>query len=109
MNKLVIDLPDTVGKQLQQHHISEQELTNLITHFLELYLSRPELLRDLLTVFEPVNQLESPVLKLKTPDKVANSSSTTPPRPRFGSGKHLNIVMSDDFDEPLEDFAAYMS
>ena len=26
-------------------------------------------------------------------------------RPRFGSGKHLNITMSDDFDEPLEDFA----
>ena len=29
-------------------------------------------------------------------------------QPRFGSGKHLGIVMSDDFDEPLEDFAEYM-
>jgi antitoxin (DNA-binding transcriptional repressor) of toxin-antitoxin stability system len=28
-------------------------------------------------------------------------------RPRFGSGKHLDIVMSDDFDEP-PDFAEYM-
>jgi hypothetical protein len=29
-------------------------------------------------------------------------------RPRFGSGKHLNITMSEDFDEPLVDFAEYM-
>ena len=29
-------------------------------------------------------------------------------QPRFGSGKHLGIIMSDDFDEPLEDFAEYM-
>jgi len=28
-------------------------------------------------------------------------------QPRFGSGKHLGIVMSDDFDEP-PDFAEYM-
>ena len=28
--------------------------------------------------------------------------------PKAGSAKHLNIVMSDDFDEPLEDFAEYM-
>jgi antitoxin (DNA-binding transcriptional repressor) of toxin-antitoxin stability system len=29
------------------------------------------------------------------------------PRPQFGSAKGL-ITMSDDFDEPLEDFAEYM-
>jgi uncharacterized protein DUF2281 len=29
------------------------------------------------------------------------------PRPRFGSAKGL-ITMSDDFDEPLEDFKEYM-
>jgi antitoxin (DNA-binding transcriptional repressor) of toxin-antitoxin stability system len=29
------------------------------------------------------------------------------PRPQFGSAKGL-ISMSDDFDEPLEDFAEYM-
>jgi antitoxin (DNA-binding transcriptional repressor) of toxin-antitoxin stability system len=34
---------------------------------------------------------------------------TTPvkPRPKFGSAKGL-IEMSDDFDEPLEDFKDYM-
>jgi antitoxin (DNA-binding transcriptional repressor) of toxin-antitoxin stability system len=29
------------------------------------------------------------------------------PRPQFGSAKGL-IAISDDFDEPLEDFAEYM-
>jgi antitoxin (DNA-binding transcriptional repressor) of toxin-antitoxin stability system len=33
--------------------------------------------------------------------------SLTKPRPQFGSAKGL-IVISDDFDEPLEDFAEYM-
>jgi antitoxin (DNA-binding transcriptional repressor) of toxin-antitoxin stability system len=32
--------------------------------------------------------------------------SRTKPRPQFGSAKGL-ISMSDDFDEPLEDFADY--
>lgn len=32
---------------------------------------------------------------------------TTKPRPQFGSAKGL-ITMSDDFDEPLEDFEEYM-
>ncbi len=30
------------------------------------------------------------------------------PKPHFGSAKHLNIKLSDDFDAPLEDFAEYM-
>jgi antitoxin (DNA-binding transcriptional repressor) of toxin-antitoxin stability system len=33
--------------------------------------------------------------------------SRAKPRPQFGSAKGL-ISMSDDFDEPLEDFAEYM-
>ena len=33
--------------------------------------------------------------------------SRVKPRPRFGSAKGL-ITMSDDFDEPVEDFEAYM-
>lgn len=33
--------------------------------------------------------------------------SQSKPRPQFGSAKGL-ISMSDDFDEPLEDFAEYM-
>jgi antitoxin (DNA-binding transcriptional repressor) of toxin-antitoxin stability system len=32
---------------------------------------------------------------------------TAKPRPQFGSAKGL-ITMSDDFDEPLEDFEEYM-
>ncbi|MGV2828129.1 type II toxin-antitoxin system Phd/YefM family antitoxin [Myxosarcina sp. GI1(2024)] len=34
-------------------------------------------------------------------------NTTTKPRPKFGSAKGL-IKMSDDFDEPLEDFKDYM-
>ena len=33
--------------------------------------------------------------------------SRAQPRPQFGSAQGL-ITMSDDFDEPLEDFAEYM-
>lgn len=33
--------------------------------------------------------------------------SKAKPRPQFGSAKGL-ITMSDDFDEPLEDFEEYM-
>ena len=33
--------------------------------------------------------------------------SRAKPHPRFGSAKGL-ILISDDFDEPLEDFAEYM-
>ena len=33
--------------------------------------------------------------------------SQAKPRPQFGSAKGL-ISMSDDFDEPLKDFAEYM-
>jgi len=33
--------------------------------------------------------------------------SRSKPRPQFGSAKGL-ISISDDFDEPLEDFAEYM-
>ena len=32
---------------------------------------------------------------------------TTKPRPQFGSARGL-ITISDDFDEPLEDFEEYM-
>ncbi|MEM6614814.1 MAG: type II toxin-antitoxin system Phd/YefM family antitoxin [Cyanobacteria bacterium P01_C01_bin.72] len=34
-------------------------------------------------------------------------ATSNKPRPRFGSAKGL-ITMSDDFDEPLEDFKEYM-
>jgi hypothetical protein len=34
-------------------------------------------------------------------------SSPTPPKPVFGSAKGM-FKLAPDFDEPLEDFAAYM-
>lgn len=51
----------------------------------------------------------------QTPDPIGLASETIKPndfddeenRPRFGSAKGL-ITMSDDFDEPLEDFKEYM-
>ncbi len=47
-----------------------------------------------------ITQNERPVLKLIP-------ISATKSRRRSGSAKGL-ITMSDDFDEPLEDFAGYM-
>ncbi|MGA9996191.1 MAG: type II toxin-antitoxin system prevent-host-death family antitoxin [Pyrinomonadaceae bacterium] len=47
-----------------------------------------------------ITQNDQPVLKLVP---IAHSK----PRPQFGSAKGL-ITMSDDFDEPLEDFEEYM-
>ncbi|MEZ0368390.1 MAG: DUF2281 domain-containing protein [Candidatus Sericytochromatia bacterium] len=39
--------------------------------------------------------------------KRKQETSDKPPRPRFGSARGL-ISMSDDFDEPLKDFAEYI-
>jgi prevent-host-death family protein len=47
-----------------------------------------------------ITQNEQPVVKLLP---VARAK----PRPQFGSAKGL-ITMSDDFDEPLEEFEEYM-
>jgi len=48
-----------------------------------------------------VTQDEKPIMKWIV---------VTPPQTyrKAGSGKHLGIVMSDDFDEPLQEFAQYM-
>ena len=47
-----------------------------------------------------ITENEQPVVRLVP-------VSTAAPRRRSGSAKGL-ITMSDDFDEPLEDFAEYM-
>ncbi|AFZ00171.1 type II toxin-antitoxin system Phd/YefM family antitoxin [Calothrix sp. PCC 6303] len=39
--------------------------------------------------------------------RLATLEPTRKPRPRFGSAKGL-ITLSEDFDEPLEDFREYM-
>jgi len=48
-----------------------------------------------------ITQENRPIIKFVTID-------SPKPRRKPGSGKHLMITMSDDFDEPLEDFAEYM-
>ena len=48
-----------------------------------------------------ITQEDQPILKF-----VAIDSPKFQRQP--GKGKHLMITMSDDFDEPLEDFAEYM-
>ncbi len=37
------------------------------------------------------------------------ATKTARPRPQYGSAKDTPQWMSDDFDEPLEDFEEYMS
>ncbi|MEO0458258.1 MAG: DUF2281 domain-containing protein [Cyanobacteria bacterium P01_A01_bin.114] len=63
-----------------------------------------------------LQQLPEPLVKLvnefidfllTTNQKVQQSVQAEQPRPQFGSAKGL-IEMSDDFDEPLEDFKEYM-
>ncbi|MGB0386148.1 MAG: type II toxin-antitoxin system Phd/YefM family antitoxin [Ardenticatenaceae bacterium] len=55
-----------------------------------------------------VTQDEKPIMKWI----VVTPRASLPVSPHIyrkaGSRKHLGIVMSDDFDEPLEDFAEYM-
>lgn len=91
MSQLVIELPDTLSQQLSESGLNQKQLQALVGRFIQLYLYR-----------ENLPDVKSQVENLLIP---TNGSSN---RPRFGSGKHLNITMSDDFDEPLEDFAEYM-
>jgi antitoxin (DNA-binding transcriptional repressor) of toxin-antitoxin stability system len=48
-----------------------------------------------------ITQADQPILKFVAID-------SPKPRRQPGRGKHLMITMSDDFDEPLADFAEYM-
>ncbi|MDM8532730.1 hypothetical protein QUF63_16335 [Anaerolineales bacterium HSG25] len=90
MTKLTIELPDPMSEQLQAKGISLQQLVNVILQWIKIYLGEQTTVN--ITVTDSHSVTEPP-----------------PPRPRFGSGKHLDIVMADDFDEPLEDFAEYMA
>ncbi|MCB0210552.1 MAG: DUF2281 domain-containing protein [Anaerolineae bacterium] len=68
----------------------------IIIRLVQLYLHQQEV-RATVSLFEQAGSAQS-----------NKTEAVKPRRPRFGSGKHLNIQMSDDFDEPLEDFAEYM-
>ena len=48
-----------------------------------------------------ITQKDKPIIKFVT---IASPKAQRQP----GRGKHLMISMSDDFDEPLADFAEYM-
>lgn len=91
MSRLVIELPDIVSQQLDESGLNQKQLQALVSRFIQLYLYRERL----------------PDIKYQVEDLLTSSTSVSN-RPRFGSGKHLNITMTDDFDEPLEDFAEYM-
>ena len=88
--QLTIELSDDVGRELERRVVSPQQLTSLISSLVRIYL-RKEQLQDVLELMAEI-------------DKSAESK----PAPRFGSGRHLGIRLSEDFDEPLEDFAEYM-
>ena len=126
MNKLTIELPDTVNVQLQQHNISEQQLTALMVQFVRLYLSKPqmwELLRDSTTVFEqtPISKqvdfsfdkalhhfLTMDISHFTPPQRHAYNRACAllkrgrqPDEPRI-LGLFTGLVdMADDFDAPL--------
>ncbi len=96
MTTFTVELPELLTQQLQQSGLSAEQMEPLIIRLVQLYLHQQEV-RATVNLFEQATSVEN-----------SEPMSAKPHRPRFGSGKHLNIQMSDDFDEPLEDFAEYM-
>jgi len=88
MAQVIITLPDTVSEQIEESGIDQQQLSAIVGRFVELYLQQHQ--RD------KQSSIEQPF----------TNGVRRPRKP--GSGKHLKIVMAEDFDEPLEDFAEYM-
>jgi antitoxin (DNA-binding transcriptional repressor) of toxin-antitoxin stability system len=48
-----------------------------------------------------ITQEDQPIIKFVT-------IASPKPERKPGSGKHLMITMTNDFDEPIEDFSEYM-
>lgn len=86
---IAIELPDPLTQQLKENGLSDEQVEPLIIRLVQLYLHQQEV-RTTVNLFEK------------------ETSKTAKPRRQAGSAKHLNIQMSDDFDEPLDDFAEYM-
>lgn len=86
MSSLTIDLPDHLSQQLETLGMSEQQINKMVIYLLRTYLAIPQAGKFIL-----------------------ESSSDYQPKRKAGSAKHLNIKISDDFDDPLDDFAEYMS
>jgi Protein of unknown function (DUF2281) len=85
MTQVTIDLPDTVSEQIEESGINQRQLSEIIARFVELYFQQ-------IAQSNSINSFENSLHGSR----------------KAGKGKHLNIIMSDDFDEPLEDFAEYM-
>lgn len=88
--QLTIELPDEVGRELERSLTSPQQLSSLLSSLVRIYL-RKDQLQDVLDLMAGLPE-----------------TSGAKQTPRFGSGRHLGIQLSEDFDEPLEDFAEYM-
>jgi hypothetical protein len=95
MTTLTVELPEPLTQQLQNSGLSPRQVEGLIIRLIDLYLHQQEV-RATVNLFEQAAPVES------------GEPELTKPRRRAGRAKHLNIQMSDDFDEPLEDFAEYM-
>lgn len=87
---LTIELPDDIGRELERSAASPQQVASILSGLVRVYLRRDQL-QDMLELMARLPEL-----------------SEAKPTPRFGSGQHLGIQLSEDFDEPLEDFAEYM-
>lgn len=87
MSQLILELPNTLDQQIKARGLSQEQLGRVMTYLLEMYLHIDEK-KEFIQVAS-VDQSKKKVRKA-------------------GSAKHLGITMSDDFDEPLEDFAEYM-
>jgi hypothetical protein len=95
MTTLTVELPELLTQQLQRSGLSSRQLEALIIRLIQLYLHQPEV-RATVNLFEQAAAIE------------VGEPQPAKPRRQAGRAKYLNIKMSDDFDEPLEDFAEYM-
>lgn len=87
---LTIELPDDIGRELERSVASPQQLALLLSSLVRIYLHR--------------DQLQNVLELMAGLPELAGSK----PVPRFGSGRHLGIHLSEDFDDPMDDFAEYM-
>lgn len=87
MSHLVLELPESLDQQIKDRGLSQQQLGKVMTYLLELYLN-----------IDQANDLIQ-ITSQDKPQKVTRKA---------GSAKNMGIIIADDFDEPLEDFAEYM-
>lgn len=88
MSQLVLELPNALEQKLEASGLSQEQLGQVMTYLLEMYLH--------------VEQTNDFI-------QVKSHEQHEPKARKAGSAKNLGIIISDDFDKPLEDFAEYMS